>query len=154
MKDHLRTKHDSETAPVHANPGYNRSDIQVKVRCNHCNQDFRSYHYLKSHCEKNHKKLPIKFTKRTVRILDELTGEEVLIKEVDGEATTYKCDHCPYITTHHDLRGLHMQKEHGDVSKVVWFKCDKCDFKCRQRQRIFFLQSSKFRRVFNWLGHC
>ena len=48
-----------------------------------------------------------------MRILDELTGEEVLIKEVDGEATTYKCDHCPYITTHHDLRGLHMQKEHN-----------------------------------------
>ena len=87
-----------------------------------------------------------------MRILDELTGEEVLIKEVDGEATTYKCDHCPYITTHHDLRGLHMQKEHGDVSKVVWFKCDKCDFKCRQRQRIFFLQSSKFRRVLKWQG--
>ena len=29
-----------------------------------------------------------------------------------------------------------MQKEHGDLSKVVWFRCDRCGFKCRQRRTI------------------
>ena len=118
----MRDKHDG-TAPLNSNnPGYNRSDVQVKVRCSHCKQDFRSYHYLKSHCEREHKNLPIRFTKRTVKVLDELTSEEILIKEVAGDAATYKCDHCPYTTTHHDLRGLHMQKEHNDSTKVVCFK--------------------------------
>ena len=117
----MRDKHEG-TAPLNSNnPGYNRSDVQVKVRCSHCKQDFRSYHYLKSHCEREHKNLPIRFTKRTVKVLDELTSEEILIKEVAGDAATYKCDHCPYTTTHHDLRGLHMQKEHNDSTKVVCF---------------------------------
>ena len=30
MKNHLRTNHNGGTVPVHANPGYNRSDVQVK----------------------------------------------------------------------------------------------------------------------------
>ena len=29
-----------------------------------------------------------------------------------------------------------MSREHNDFSKVVWFKCDKCDFKCKTRKTI------------------
>ena len=31
---------------------------------------------------------------------------------------------------------MHMQREHNDASKIVWFKCDLCDFKCKTRKTI------------------
>ena len=141
LKTHLSDKHDHQVKEITPTSLTKENSIKTKVRCSHCLADFRSYFYLKNHCEKRHKKLPIKFTKRTVRVLNEFTGQEILEKEEDGEASTYKCDHCDYVTLHHDLRGYHMQKEHHDTSKLSWFKCDRCDYKCRIRRN--FLKHQK-----------
>ena len=32
-----------------------------------------------------------------------------------------------------DLRGLHMEKEHNDPSKLVFVKCDKCEYTSKSR---------------------
>ena len=32
-----------------------------------------------------------------------------------------------------DLRGLHMEKEHNDTSKLVFVKCDKCEYTSKSR---------------------
>ncbi len=107
--------------------------ILTKLRCQHCFEDLTSFYYLKSHHDKCRGKLPIKFTKRTVQISNHT---EVLIKEIDGKSSTFKCDHCDYVSSHDDLRGLHMIREHNDYSKVVVFKCDKCDFDCKSRRAM------------------
>ena len=84
-----------------------KGKIITKVRCKYCSNDYRSYFYLKNHSEREHPDEPLSFTKRILKRIDEnLNGEEILIKETDGDVTTYKCDHCDYITTHQDLRGM------------------------------------------------
>lgn len=147
IPDEEELKRDEKKRPRSSNkfpiPVFNFEDIKTppqgpitKVRCDYCAQDYRSYFYLKGHSEREHPDLPIKFTKRTVKVLNEMTGKELLIKEVDGNEATFKCTHCDYVTTHQHLRGLHMQKEHNDVSKLVFFKCDQCDLKFKQRRSL------------------
>lgn len=130
FKQHFDDLHMKENGP-------RKNQIINKVRCSHCNTDFRSYFYLKNHHDKTHgEELEILFTKRTVRVLNEFTGEEELIKEMDGKDATYKCTHCDYTTTDAEQRGIHMRSEHRDTSKMVSYRCDKCEFRCRDKRRF------------------
>ena len=56
-----------------------------------------------------------------------------MLADDDMEGQIYKCDHCEFITHLADLRGLHMEKEHNDTSKLVFVKCDKCDYTSKSR---------------------
>ena len=96
-----------------------KGKIITKVRCKYCSNDYRSYFYLKNHSEREHPDEPLSFTKRILKRIDEnLNSEEILIKETDGDVTTYKCDHCDYITTHQDLRGMNR----GDFTLFIYLK--------------------------------
>jgi hypothetical protein len=143
LKKHMQNEHGIKQEPIEIKTGAKKRGLFeppksniTKLRCGHCHLDYRSYFYLKNHHERDHVDLPLKFTKRTVKVLNELTGEESLIREIDGEESTFKCDYCEYVTTHQDLRGMHMQKEHNDTTKLIWFKCTQCPFKCRQKRTI------------------
>ena len=59
-----------------------------------------------------------------------------MVEEIDGADSVFKCDHCDYITHLQEVRGVHMQEKHNDTSKLMWYKCDKCEFKCKQKRTM------------------
>ena len=133
LKKHINDEHSESLQNCQKiQENHENHQIVTKLRCQICQSDFRSYHYLKNHHDNKHQNQEINFTKRTLQVFDQ--EEEKLIKEVNGKI--FKCDYCDYVTSHSDLRGLHMQKEHKDLSKIIWFRCQFCDFKCKTRKSI------------------
>ena len=109
---------------------------KVLLQCEHCPEPKRTFAYysaLKIHYAKHHPDSAIDFVKKVIEGNDGLWD---LMKSEEGQRTLYTCDLCDQIFHMADLFGLHMKKSHGDSSKLLFFSCDKCDYRAQSRGNL------------------
>ena len=109
---------------------------KVLLQCEQCPEPKRTFAYyaaLKIHNGKHHPNTEIDFIKRVIEGND---GLYALMISEEGQKTLFTCHVCDQIFHMEDLYGLHLKKAHGDTSRLLYFNCDKCDYRAQSRGNL------------------